>query len=79
VVRRFHGSVRLSTLRIGRDASLIAEEIVQQLSALPDAVVEVVLEISADVPGGVPEDVVRTVTENAAVLKFEPGSGFEED
>jgi predicted AAA+ superfamily ATPase len=79
VVRRFHGSVRLSTLRMARDAGTVAEEIVQQLSALPNADVEVILDIRADVPGGVPEDVVRTVTENAAVLKFEAGAGFEEE
>jgi hypothetical protein len=40
--------------------------------------VEIKLEISADIPTGVPDDVVRTVTENAKTLKFEQ-HGFEED
>ena len=35
------------------------------------------LEISAEVPSGVPEDVARTVTENAKTLKFDQ-HGFEE-
>jgi predicted AAA+ superfamily ATPase len=78
VLHRFHGSVRLSALRLGRDASVIADEIVAQLAALPGAEVEVTLEIRAEVADGVPDDVVRTVTENAATLKFS-SQGFEED
>lgn len=34
-------------------------------------------EISANMPSGVPDDVVRTVTQNAKTLKFEQ-HGFEE-
>lgn len=77
VMRRFHGSVSLNTRRLGRDASMVAEEIIDLLATLPHADVEVTLEISADVPGGVPEDVMRSVTENAATLKF-TSQGFEE-
>jgi hypothetical protein len=77
-LRRFHGSVRLSALRLGRDASVVADEIVAQLAALPGAEVEVTLEIRALLADGVPDDVVRTVTENAATLKFS-SQGFEED
>lgn len=77
-LRRFHGSVRLSALRLGRDASVVADEIVAQLAALPGAEVEVTLEIRALLAEGVPDDVVRTVTENAATLKFS-SQGFEED
>jgi hypothetical protein len=40
--------------------------------------VEVTLEIRAEVAEGVPDDVVRTVTENAATLKFS-SQGFEEE
>jgi hypothetical protein len=57
---------------------VVADEIVAQLAALPGAEVEVTLEIRADVAEGVPDDVVRTVTENAATLKFS-SQGFEED
>lgn len=34
--------------------------------------------IEAEVPGGVPEHVVRTVTENSRTLKFET-QGFERE
>ncbi len=37
------------------------------------------LEIHAEIPEGAPEDVVRTVTENAMTLSFDPTSGFEAD
>lgn len=76
--RRFYGSVELDPLRVGRDASEIAEAIVQHLSGLVNANVEVRLEIQAEIPGGAPDDVVRTVTENAQTLKFDQ-HGFERE
>ena len=73
---RFHGSVQLDTMRAGRNASQIADEVVAHLSSLPRAKVTVTLEIEAEIPDGAPESVVRTVTENSRTLKF--GShGFE--
>jgi hypothetical protein len=78
VLRRFHGSVKLDSIRIGRDASRIGEEVVQHLSGLVGANVDVTLEIQASIPGGAPEKTVRDVTENCRTLKF--GSyGFEEN
>jgi predicted AAA+ superfamily ATPase len=74
--KRFHGSVVLDPTRVGRDASRIAEEIVQHLTTLDGATVEVTLEITAELPGGAPENVVRTVTENSRTLKF-TSQGFE--
>jgi hypothetical protein len=76
--KRFYGSVELDPLRVGRDASQIGEAIVQHLSGLVDARVEVRLEIQAEIPNGAPEDVVRTVTENARTLRFDQ-HGFEQD
>jgi hypothetical protein len=73
---RFHGTVSLDAGRVGRDAGRIAEEIVSHLVGLVGAKVEVSLEISAAIPEGAPEHVVRTVTENARVLKF-GAHGFE--
>jgi len=76
--RRFHGSVKLDPVRIGRDAGRIGEEVVQHLSGLVGANVEVTLEIQASIPDGAPEKTVRDVTENCRTLKF--GSyGFEEN
>jgi predicted AAA+ superfamily ATPase len=76
--RRFHGSATLSATRLGRDASDIAQEVVQHLSALVGAEVEITLEIQARIPDGAPENVVRTVTENCRTLRFQE-HGFEEE
>jgi hypothetical protein len=40
--------------------------------------VTVTLEIEAHVPGGAPDNVVRTVTENSRTLKFS-SQGFERE
>jgi predicted AAA+ superfamily ATPase len=74
---RFHGAAKLDTLRIGRDASQIAQEIIQHLSAQFEANVEVTLEITAHLPEGASEKLVRDVTENCRTLKFD-NYGFEE-
>jgi hypothetical protein len=77
VVRRFYGVKSLDPQRVSRDADQIATEIVTHLVGLVGADVEDKLEITADVRSGVPDDVVRTVTENAKTLKFDQ-HGFEE-
>jgi len=77
-LRRYHGTAELDTMRLGRDAGRIAEEIVQHLSTLPGARVRVRLEIEAELPDGAPEGVVRTVSENGRTLKF-VSQGFEEE
>ena len=75
---RFHGTVTLDAARVGRDASLIADEVISHLSGLVDAKVAVTLEIEAEVPSGAPENVVRTVTENSRTLKF-TSQAFEKE
>jgi len=77
IPRRFHGSVRLDPARVGRDAGRIADEVIAHLEGLVGAEVKVTLEIEAEIPGGVPDGVVRTVTENSRTLKFN-NQGFEE-
>jgi hypothetical protein len=74
--KRFYGSVELNPQRVGRDAGKIAEEIVQHLALQPGSTVKVTLEIQAQMPEGAPENIVRTVTENARTLKFS-AQGFE--
>jgi predicted AAA+ superfamily ATPase len=76
--KRFHGTVRLDALKLGSSAGRIGDEVIQHLQALMDANVDVTLEISALIKDGVPEDVVRTILENAKVLKFE-NFGFEDE
>ncbi len=75
---RFHGTVALDATRVGRDASLIAEEVISHLAGLVDAEVTVTLEIAAQVPAGAPDEVVHTVTENSRTLKF-TSQGFEKE
>lgn len=75
--RRFHGVVVLDTLRMGRDAGRIAEEIVQHLSSMTGVDVSVTLEIEANIPEGASDELVRTITENCRTLKFRT-QGFEE-
>lgn len=75
--RRFYGNMSLNTLRIGKDAGRIAEEVVQHLISLPEATVEVSFEIQAYVPDGVPDEIVRAVKENCRELKFK-SFDFEE-
>jgi hypothetical protein len=67
----FVGSVKLDGLRVVKEAGRISMEVVEHLSTLPDAEVDVTLEIRVKVPEGVKDDVVRTVSENAKTLKFQ--------
>lgn len=76
--KRFHGTANLDPTRVGRDAGRIADEVVSHLVGLVGAKVKVTLEIEAEIPNGAPENVVRTVTENARTLKF-TSHGFEKD
>jgi predicted AAA+ superfamily ATPase len=77
-LKRFHGSVILDATRVGRDAGRIADEVIAHMVGLVGANVKVTLEISADIPAGAPDNVVRTVTENARTLKFDD-QGFESE
>ncbi len=76
--QRFYGSVTLDATRAMRDATAVIQEVVQHLSGLLGATVEVTLEVHAELPQGAPEHVVRTVTENCRTLKF-TSFGFEEE
>lgn len=78
VLKRFHGSVSLDPARAGRDAGRIADEVIAHLISLAGSDVKVTLEISAEFPSGAPDNVVRTVTENARTLKF-TDHGFESE
>jgi hypothetical protein len=51
---------------------------IAHLVGLPDAQVHVTLERESIVPGGVPDSVRRTVTENSRQLKFS-SHGFESE
>ena len=66
----------LNSIRVGLDASRVADEVIAHLTALPNARVKVTLEIEADIPEGAADNVVRTVTENSRTLRF-ADQGFE--
>jgi hypothetical protein len=68
---------RSTTLRLGRDAAQIAEEVVQHLSRIIGAEVQITLEIQAELPDGASEKLVRDVTENCRTLRF-ASYGFED-
>lgn len=77
--KRYHGSVRLDSARVGRDAGRIADEVISHLIGLVGANVTVNLDIDAEFPAGAPDQIVRTVTENGRTLKFQANSGFESE
>jgi predicted AAA+ superfamily ATPase len=76
MLKRFHGSVRVDSTRVGRDAGRIADEIVAHLAGQIGTEVTVTIEIEARLPNGATDQLVRTVTENCRTLKFE-SHGFE--
>lgn len=78
LLRRFQGNVEIDAMRVNRDISAIANEVIQHLTALNGAKVYISLEIQAEIPEGVPDDVRRTVTENCRTLKFKNQS-FEKE
>jgi hypothetical protein len=56
----------------------VGNEILQHLASLPSSEISVTVEIQAKIPGGVPDGVVRTVSENCRTLKFKSQS-FEQE
>ena len=75
--KRFYGRVDLDSMRLSRDAGLIAEEVIQHLATLPSSDVKISLEITANTPDGIPEKIVRVLLENCKTLKFNVND-FEE-
>jgi len=78
VLKRFHGSATLSSIRMGADAARIADEILSHLVNHPESTVNVRLEIEADLPGGASDGLIRTVSENCRSLRF-TSQGFEQE
>jgi hypothetical protein len=74
---RFFGSKRLQAERYASDFKKLADEILGPLGSTPGVTLNVTVEIEATTPDGFDDAKVRTVSENAATLKFEQG-GFEE-
>lgn len=79
-IRRFHGSVKINSRQMAKDAGKIMDEVVMHLTSSNPSKdgVEVTLEIQAELPNGIAADTMRAVLENIRQLKFEH-YGFEEE
>ena len=76
--RRFYAIAHLDPERYQRDFSKITQEVVTNLAAHLGTELEISVEIRATNSEGFPDDVIRTVTENASTLKMDQ-YGFERD
>ncbi|MEV5414519.1 Swt1 family HEPN domain-containing protein [Thermopolyspora sp. NPDC052614] len=74
---RFFGVAKLDPELPQKSFTKIYQELVQHLSAVEGAQVQITIEISGEKAEGFPDDKVRIVSENARVLKFE-SFGFED-
>ena len=75
VLRRFFGSVKINSDRFSRDIGNVTREVIEHLVGA-GADLEITIDIQATKPEGFDETEIRTITENARVLKFDQ-SGFE--
>ncbi|MDF1489851.1 Swt1 family HEPN domain-containing protein [Tessaracoccus caeni] len=75
-VSRFFGSVTIDPERYSRDIGNVTREIIDRLAGT-GAKLEITIDIQATKPEGFDESEIRTIGENARVLKFDPSSGFE--
>lgn len=73
---RFFGSVKIDPDRYSRDIGNVTREVIDRLSGA-GARLEITIDIQATKPEGFDEAEVRTISENARVLKFDSSSGFE--
>lgn len=76
LLTRFFGSVKIDPERYARDIGNVTREIVDRLAGAGSNI-EITIDIQATKGAGFDEREVRTITENARVLKFDAGSGFE--
>lgn len=73
---RFFGSVKIDPDRYSRDIGNVTREVIDRLAGT-GARLEITIDIQATKPEGFDETEIRTISENARVLKFDPSSGFE--
>ncbi|MCL2643280.1 MAG: DUF499 domain-containing protein [Candidatus Bathyarchaeota archaeon] len=73
----FYMSAQLDTTRIGRDVQKLVEEIINHITTVDNAQVDVTLELNVKSPNGLPKEVVRTISENCKTLRVKD-YGFDE-
>jgi uncharacterized protein len=71
---QYRGMVMVSPDRPSRDIGKIVEAVIEQLTTIPGAKVEIKLEIDADVPDGIDRAKQRTLIENGNTLGFTDNS-----
>ena len=76
VAARFFGSVKIDSELYSRDIGNITREIIDRLAGA-GAHLEITIDIQAVKTEGFNDTEIRTISENARVLKFDPSSGFE--
>jgi len=67
----FYGSVEIDALRLRGETGQITDEILQHFTAIVGADVTITLDIRVNLPEGASDSLVRTITENCRVLKFQ--------
>ena len=67
--KHFYMSAKLDNVRINKDVNTYVQEIIQHLTAVTGADVEIRLEVEVNAPDGIPNNTVRTVSENCRTLK----------
>jgi predicted AAA+ superfamily ATPase len=77
-LRRFYAVAKLDPERYQRDFAKLAAEVIANLAGYLGTDIEISVEVKATNPGGFPDHVTRTVTENARTLKLD-SYGFEAD
>ncbi|MCL1800470.1 MAG: DUF499 domain-containing protein [Promicromonosporaceae bacterium] len=69
VTSHFFGSVTVDPIRYSRDIGQVQREILDRLAGA-GAQLEITIDIQATKPDGFTESEIRTITENASILKF---------
>jgi hypothetical protein len=76
---RFFGQVQVDPERYARDMGNIQREVIDRLAG-SGATLDIIIDIKASKPDGFTETEVRTISENARTLRFDPsGLGFSAD
>ena len=74
---RFSMATTLDSTRVIKNISGLMDEVINHLTAINGASVEIKLIVDANIPEGTPHSIVRTITENCKTLKVED-FGFDD-
>jgi hypothetical protein len=75
--KHFFMSAQLDNTRIGRDVQRLVEEVINHLTSVDGAQVEVSLELNVTAPDGMSPQTIRTVSENCRTLRVK-SFGFDD-